>query len=647
MASFSFEEEALSKKLNFSSWGKIAKYALKRYVLLFIMLFLMVLITFHDGSFIPLLNRGIIRALTAIENQGSIGSNLLTDLQIDVTLIFGIAFSINYIEYIILIGIGILIRAVAIYLLFFTTNYLEMSVYIHIREDAFAQVQKLSFSYFDKTSSGWLIARLQSDTSKISDMISWGITRFVWISFELIFILITMFIISWQMSLVLLATVPIMIFIAPYFQFRILNLSRTARNAFSKYVAWLAEVIAGAKTIKTLSIENNVQKEANDIVTDIRDKAWKTAKTQAFFYPSVTLISTITTAIVIFVGSSLMLSNTIIYDVSIFVLFIGFVSALYTPIQEFVDLFTELMSSQSSVEKILSLIETKPVISDTPEVVAKYGTLLKPNVVAYEKMKGEIEFKDVSFSYNPGTQIIHNMNLLIPKGQTVAIVGETGSGKSTTVNLLCRFYEPTNGELLIDGHDYRTRSVGWLRHHLGYVQQTPFIFSGTIRKNIKYGKLDASDEEMIAASKTVGAHEFISKLAQGYDTILKDGGSELSVGQKQLLAFARAIIRNPTIMILDEATSSIDTETEAMIQKAITRTLKGRTSIVIAHRLSTIVDADRILVMSEGRIIEDGSHRDLMLKKGTYHKLYMNQFAELKVEQQIDTFDQQIATLKK
>lgn len=647
MASFSFEEEALSKKLNFSSWGKIAKYALKRYVLLCIMLFLMLLITFHDGSFIPLLNRGIIRALTTIENQGLIGSNLLTDLQIDVTFIFGIEFSINYIEYITLIGIGILIRAVAIYLLFFTTNYLEMSVYIHIREDAFAQVQKLSFSYFDKTSSGWLIARLQSDTSKISDMISWGITRFVWITFELVFILITMFIISWQMSLVLLATVPIMMVIAPYFQFRILNLSRTARNAFSKYVAWLAEVIAGAKTIKTLSIENNVQKEANDIVTDIRDKAWKTAKTQAFFYPSVTLISTITTAIVIFVGSSLMLANTIIYDVSIFVLFIGFVSALYTPIQEFVDLFTELMASQSSVEKILSLIETKPVISDTPEVVAKYGTLLNPNVAAYEKMKGEVEFKNVSFSYNPGTQIIHNMNLLIPKGQTIAIVGETGSGKSTTVNLLCRFYEPTSGELLIDGHDYRTRSVGWLRHHLGYVQQTPFIFSGTIRKNIKYGKLDASDEDMIAASKTVGAHEFISKLPQGYDTILKDGGSELSVGQKQLLAFARAIIRNPTIMILDEATSSIDTETEAMIQKAITRTLKGRTSIVIAHRLSTIVDADRILVMSEGRIIEDGSHRDLMLKKGTYHKLYMNQFAELKVEQQIDTFDQQIATLKK
>lgn len=646
MASFSFEEESISKKLNFSSWGKIAKYAFKRYGLLIVMLTLMLFITFHDGSLIPLLNRGIIRALTTLENQGVMGGNLISELQINVSLLFGIEFSTNYVGYITLIAVGILIRAIAIYLLFFTTNYLEMSVYIHIREDAFAQVQKLSFSYFDKTSSGWLIARLQSDTSKISDMISWGITRFVWITFELVFILITMFTISWQMSLVLLATVPIMIIIAPYFQFRILNLSRNARNAFSKYVAWLAEVIAGAKTIKTLSIENNVQKEANEIVTDIRDKAWKTAKTQALFYPSVTLISTITTAIVIFVGSALMLSNTILYDVSIFVLFIGFVSALYTPIQEFVDLFTELMASQSSVEKILSLIDTKPVINDTPEVIAKYGTLLNPKIDAYENMKGEIEFKHVSFSYNPGTQIIHDMNLIIPKGQTIAIVGETGSGKSTTVNLLCRFYEPSVGELLIDGQDYRTRSVGWLRHHLGYVQQTPFIFSGSIRKNIKYGKLNATDEEMISASKTVGAHEFITTLPHGYDTILKDGGSDLSVGQKQLIAFARAIIRNPTIMILDEATSSIDTETEAMIQKAITKTLKGRTSIVIAHRLSTIVDADRILVMAEGRIIEDGSHRDLIAKKGTYYKLYMNQFAELKVEQQIDTFDTQIATLK-
>jgi ATP-binding cassette, subfamily B, bacterial len=642
MASFSFEEEALSSKVNFSSWGKIAKYAFRRPWLLLVMFLLMMVITFHDGSFTPLLNRAIIQSLTAIENQVGGDASLIENLVIQVNFILNISLTLSFLEYILLVITAIIIRAIGIYLLFFTTNYLEMSVYINIRQDAFAQVQKLSFSYFDKTSSGWLIARLQSDTSKISDMISWGITRFVWITFELVFILITMFMISWQMSFVLLATVPIMLVIAPFFQLRILKFSRIARNAFSKYVAWLAEVIAGAKTIKTLSIEANVQKEANEIVTDIRDKAWKTAKTQAFFYPSVTLVSTLTTAIVIFVGSSLMLSNQILYDVSIFVLFIGFVSGLYNPIQEFVDLFTELMSTQSSVEKILSLIETKPIIQDTPDVEAKYGTILAPRVDAYEPMIGSIEFKEVSFSYIPGVEILHKMNLTIPKGQTLAIVGETGSGKSTTVNLLCRFYEPTSGELKIDGQDYRTKSVGWLRHHIGYVQQTPFIFSGTIKKNIAYGKLSASDDDIIQAAKAVGAHEFIMSLPKGYDTILKDGGSDLSVGQKQLLAFARAIVRNPTIMILDEATSSIDTETEAMIQKAVNQTLKGRTSIVIAHRLSTIVDADRILVMSAGKIIEDGSHRELMAKKGVYHKLYMNQFAELKVEQQISTYDTQI-----
>ncbi len=637
MASFSFEEEALANKLNFSSWFKIGVYATRRLGLLSIMIFLMVLITFHDGSLTPLLTRSMIRSIDALNN------NIIdiSQLSINVQLLFGIEFTTDFFGYATIIISGILIRAVAVYLLFFTTNYLEMSIYINIRQDAFRQVQKLSFSYFDKTSSGWLIARLQSDTSKISDMISWGITRFVWISFELIFTLITMFLVSWQMSLILLATVPLMIVITPYFQIKILRLSRIARNAFSSYVAWLAEVIAGAKTIKTLSIEKNVQKEASEIVTDIRDKSWKTAKAQAYFYPSVVVISTVTTAIVIFFGSQLMVSSTIIADVSIFVLFIGFVRALYEPIQEFVDLFTELMSTQSSVEKILSLINTQPLIVDTPEVEAKYGTLLNPIVSAYEPMRGDVEFHHVNFSYTPGVEIIHDMNLKIKKGQTVAIVGETGSGKSTTVNMLCRFYEPVDGELRIDGIDYRQRSVGWLRHHIGYVQQTPFIFSGTVKKNIAYGKLAATDAEIIAASKAVDLHELIMKLPQGYETILRDGGSDLSVGQKQLIAFARAIVRNPTIMILDEATSSIDTETEALIQKAINKVLKGRTSIVIAHRLSTIVDADRIIVMKDGRIIEDGNHQELMAQRGVYHKLYMNQFAELKVEQQIETFQKQ------
>ena len=642
MASFSFEEEALSKKLNLSSWGKIAHYAFKRYGLLFIMLTLMILITFHDSSYIPLLNRGMIRSLSLLNGQAI----EIALLEIEVNLLFGINFSVNFFQYGLLLVGGMLIRAVAIYALFFTTNYLEMSVYIHIRQDAFKQVQLLSFSYFDKTSSGWLIARLQSDTSKISDMISWGITRFVWLFFELTFTLITMFTISWQMSLILLATTPIMLIIAPYFQLRILRLSREARNAFSKYVAWLAEVIAGSKTIKTLAIEETVQQDAKDIVTDVRDRSWKTAKTQAYFYPSVVAISTLTTAIVIYFGAQFMTDSTFLVDVSIFVLFIGFVSALYTPIQEFVDLFTELMSTQSSVEKILSLIETKPLIQDTIAVEKRYGTLLQPNVGAYEPMQGEIEFRHVHFAYTKDTPVIHDLNLTIHRGQTIAIVGETGSGKSTTVNLLCRFYEPLSGEILIDGVDYRQRSVGWLRHHLGYVQQTPFIFSGSIKKNIAYGRLGTSDEDIIQAAKAVDMHDYITSLPQGYDTILRDGGSDLSVGQKQLIAFARAILRQPTIMLLDEATASIDTETEAVIQHAVKKVLKGRTAIVIAHRLSTIVDADRIIVMKDGRIVEDGNHASLMQEIGVYYKLYMNQFAELKIEQQIDTYQTQIKPLK-
>jgi ATP-binding cassette subfamily B protein len=641
MASFSFEEEALSKKVNLGIWGKILPYALKKWHLLLILLFLMTLTSFHDASLIPMLNRAAIDSLRTINNA------TLEGIELNVRLIFGIQFTLDFWGYGgVLLG-AMILRSIFIYFTFFTTNYLEMSIYIAIRQDAFRRVQSLSFSYFDKTSSGWLIARLQSDTSKISDIISWGMIRLLWITFDLTFTLITMFAISWQMSLLLLATTPLIIAVAPYFQVKILQLSRVARNAFSGYVAWLAEVIAGAKTIKTLAIESNVQEEANDIVSDIQVKMFRTAKMQALFYPTVAIISAFSTAVMIYFGYILLQgdSNTVIIEVSTFVLFIGFVRAVYQPIQEYTELFTDLMATQTSVEKILSLIETKPAIIDRPDVIEKYGTLFQLKKENFETIHGEIIFDQVSFSYNPGVEVIHNMNLTIQPGTSVAIVGETGSGKSTTVNLLCRFYEPSVGQLKIDGVDYRERSVAWLRSNIGYVQQTPFVFSGSIKKNIAYGKLDASDDDIIRASKAVGVHEFIMGLPQGYDTILKDGGSELSVGQKQLLSFARAIIRNPRIMILDEATSSIDTETEAAIQQAIRKILKGRTSIIIAHRLSTIVDSDRILVMKEGLIIEDGNHASLIAKKGHYHRLYMNQFAELKVEEQITTYENQMEKL--
>jgi len=638
MASFAFEEESIKTKVRFGVWGKIIGYALRRWYLLVLLTIVMLLTSFHDASFVPLLNKAAIEALS-IHSGASLENVIL-----EVNFILGIHFQLNFWGYGLVLLIGILIRSVCIFVTFFTTNYLEMSVYVNIRQDAFKRVQELSFSYFDRTSAGWLIARLQSDTSKIADMISWGIIRVVWLAFDLTLTLITMFTVSWQMALILLAASPLIMIIAPYFEIVLLKLSRIARNAFSGYVAWLAEAIAGSKTIKTLAIEHTVQQEADEIVTDIRDKTFKRMKFQSLFHPSVVFVMALTTAIVIFFGSMFMERNAAI-TVATFALYIGFVRAIFNPIQEFAELFGDIVATQSSVEKIVSLIDTKPGIVDRPDVIAKYGTLFDQKKENYEPIKGEIEFRHVNFSYLQDTEVIHDMNLFIKQGQSIAIVGETGSGKSTTVNLLCRFYEPTSGELLIDGKDYRDRSVAWLRSNIGYVQQTPFIFSGTIRKNIAYGKLNATDEEIVKAAKIVGIHDFIMTLSKGYDTELEDGGSELSVGQKQLLSFARAIVRNPAIMILDEATSSIDTETEVVIQKAIKDVLKGRTSIIIAHRLSTVVDSDRILVMSEGKIIEDGSHVELIKANGAYHHLYMNQFAELKVEEQIETYETQIAGL--
>ncbi|HAK05454.1 MAG TPA: ABC transporter ATP-binding protein [Firmicutes bacterium] len=636
MASFAFEEEQIKTKVHFGVWGKIIGYALRRWYLLAILAITMLLTSFHDASFVPLLNKAAIEAIRL--SQGLPFDAVVIDVQ----FIFGIRFTVDFWGYGLTLLIGILLRSLCIFITFFATNYLEMSIYVDIRQDGFRRVQELSFSYFDKTSAGWLIARLQSDTSKIADMISWGIIRVVWLVFDLVLTLITMFTVSWQMALILLAASPLIMIIAPYFEMVLLKLSRIARNAFSGYVAWLAESIAGAKTIKTLAIETTVQAEADEIVTDIRNKNFKRTKFQALFHPSVVFVMSLTTAIVIFFGSMFMKTDTTI-TVATFALYIGFVRAIFNPLQEFAELFGDIVQTQSSVEKIVSLIDTKPQIVDRPDVIAKYGTLFHERKENYEPIKGDIEFKNVNFSYLKDIEIIHDMNLKIKAGQSIAIVGETGSGKSTTVNLLCRFYEPTSGQLLIDGVDYRERSVSWLRSNIGYVQQSPFIFSGTIRKNIAYGKLDATDEEIIHAAKLVDVHDFIMSLPNGYNTELQDGGSELSVGQKQLISFARAIVRDPVIMILDEATSSIDTETEVVIQKAIKDVLKGRTSIIIAHRLSTIVDSDRILVMSNGKIIEDGTHRELITAQGTYHHLYMNQFAELKVEEQIETYETQIA----
>ena len=591
-----FKEEEIKSKFSIAVWAKTFKYVFVKWPLLIVLFIGMMFTSFYDASFIPSMNAGLI---SAFDSGQLVGYSSIFDVILNVKIL-GIDLSLTFLNYIIFYIVMIVLRSISIFLTFFTMSYFEMIIMTGLRRDAYKRIQELSFSYFDRTPSGWLIARLQNDAANIGDVLSNSVLRIFWIAVELVFTLITMFSYSWLLSLIILATTPLIFFIVLIFQKIILKLSRIARTAYSEFVRWLAESISGNKTIKSLAIEDTIYKECDEISTDVCKKRFKTGKVNAFFNPSINVLSAITTA------------------------------------------FAELISTQANVEKLFMLIDTKPELVDSSEVIKKYGSLFDNKTENFEPMKGDITFDHVSFSYKKDLEVLHDMNIHINAGNSIAIVGETGSGKSTTVNLLCRFYEPTKGQILIDGVNYKDRSVGWLRSNIGYVQQTPFIFKGTIKDNIKYGKLDATDEEVITAAKVVDLHDFILSLKDGYNTFLKDGGDELSQGQKQLISFARAIIRNPKLLILDEATSSIDTETEHVIQEAIAKVLKGRTSIMIAHRLSTIVDCDRILVMKDGKVIEDGNHKVLMEKHGYYYELYMNQFKDLNLEAQIKTFDEQI-----
>lgn len=634
----SFVEEKLPERVNMSVWVQILPYLKKYWLFLIFIVAAIGFTAFYDSSFIPLLNRAAFSYLQTAELPGL---NIATmSFAVD---FFGLKFSLGFFQYIALLLGAMVIRAGAILTNHYLTNYLAVKIMIDIRRDAFIKLQELTFSYYDKTPSGWLIARLQNDTSKISRILSWGLIRTIWVTSELLFTLITMFSMSWVLSLVILSTAPIIIFLAPFFEKRLLTLSRRARNAYSRYVAWLAECITGAKTIKSLAIEETTFEETTNITEDIRKKRFRSQRMHALFQPTVNVVAVLTTAVIVIFGPLVApkLQGGEI-EVALLIIFIGFISSIYNPIQEFADIFGEIMETQASVEKVMSIINTEPAILDREDVVAKYGDFHYPKTENYERMSGDITFDSVSFSYIEGVEVLHPLNLQIKAGTSVAIVGETGSGKSTFVSLLLRFYQPTSGRILIDGLDYRERSTGWLRSNTGFVSQTSFIFNGTIFDNIRYGKLDATMDEVLAASKAVNLHQFVDKLPEGYMTKLSDAGQELSVGQKQLISFARAIIRNPRLMILDEATSSIDTETEALIQGAVNKALEGRTSIIIAHRLSTIVDSDRILVMKDGHIIEDGSHAELMAKKGSYFRLYMNQFSELQVGEQIDQYERQV-----
>ena len=636
---FAFEEEKLPEKVNLSVWLKVLRYAKKEWKLVVACLLTTVFVTYYDSSFIPLMNAAAIQGCT---DAAESGITSIFDMTLPVKLFFFFKVELSYAWYAGILVIMLLIRAAMVFLLFYTQNILSMKIMNALREDTFEKIQLLPFSYFDRNSSGWLIARMQNDTASIGDVVSNSLNSVLWAGFDLAFTIITMFMSSWMLSLVVLASIPLVAIIVPIFERLLLTRHRTARAAYSHYVGWLAEAIDGAKTIKTLSVEDQIDGEAKDITEDIRHKRWRAMRVNAFFSPLLELISSAMIAIIVGCALSGLFPLESATLPALMVLFVGFVQSIYSPLQAISEVFGDIMASQAGAEKVMQLLEAPIEIVDTPEVIEKYGTILNPKKESYEPLQGDIVFDHVSFSYNPEVEVIHDLCLHVKKGTSLAIVGETGSGKTTTVNLLCRFYEPTSGRILVDGVDYKERSLGYLRSNIGYVQQTPFVFEGTFYDNIVYGNRNATREQVEEAARIVGIDSFIRSTKDGYDTYLHDGGGMLSQGQKQLVSFARALLRDPSILILDEATSSIDTETEASVQKAIGKLLQGRTSITIAHRLSTIVDSDRILVMDKGRVVEDGDHKSLMEKKGAYYSLYMNQFKELSIYDQEKTYQEQI-----
>ncbi len=519
-----------------------------------------------------------------------------------------------------------LLQAFNVRQLVMNAGKIETGMVYDIRHKGFDKLQQLSFSYYDKTPVGWMMARMTSDVQRLGDTIAWGLVDLVWGFTMMTGIAIVMCFINFKLALISLSVVPLLAVVSVYFQQKILKAQRKVRKLNSRITGAFNEGISGAKTTKVLVREEENLREFKELTFDMYKASVQSAMYSAVYLPVVLTLGSIGTGLALWYGGRGVMLQSISYGT--LVLFISYTILFFEPVRELARIFSELQSAQASAERVMSLIDTELEITDPEEVLEKYGDVFDPVKENWPQIKGDITFKEVAFYYKNGEKVLEDFNLDIKAGESIALVGETGSGKSTIVNLLCRFYEPVKGEILIDGTNYKEKSQLWLQSNLGYVLQAPHLFSGTVKDNIRYGKLDAGEEEIVRAASMVNAHEFIMKLENGYNTEVGEGGSRLSTGEKQLISFARAIIADPKIFVLDEATSSVDTETEKIIQNAIQKVLKGRTSFIIAHRLSTIRAADRILVINDGKIIEAGNHSALMNKKGYYYRLYTNQFME-------------------
>lgn len=518
----------------------------------------------------------------------------------------------------------VLASVIFVYLFIYFAGKVESGVSHSVREDGFAKLQTLPFSYYDRMPSGYLISRMTSDANHLGTAFSWITIDMIWGSTYLFISLIAMFSISVTLSLIVVFLLIPLFFISSYFVRRILRAQRKVRKKNSEITDAFSEGIMGAKTSKTLVLEDKNIDAFDALGQNMRQSSLKAAKISAMYMPIVISISALATASILSIGSGLVQVGGM--SIGSITAFFSYTLSLFDPIHNLASSLAEMQRMQASAERVIGLLETDSDIKDSEEVEEIFGDSFHPKKENWPEIKGDIEFENVSFQYKDGEKVLENFNLKVKAGQTIALVGKTGSGKSTIVNLVCRFYEPTAGRILIDGVDYRKRSQLWLQSKLGYVLQQPHLFSGSIRDNIAYAKKDATDEEIENAVRSVHAEHFIARLENGVNSSVGEGGNKLSTGEKQLISFARALIINPRIFVLDEATSSIDTETELFIQSAIEKTLKGRTAFIIAHRLSTIRNADRILLIDKGKIIEDGTHDALMALRKEYYTLYTNQF---------------------
>ena len=528
--------------------------------------------------------------------------------------------------------IPFLIAYIAVILLASLVNYIscaqativEMKVNRELRQVGFRHLQTLSFSYFNQNSVGYIHARLMSDTGRIGGLVSWWLIDCTWRVAYLVGAIFVMIQMNAKLAMMVLTVVPLLVVLFSIFQKKLIDVNREVREVNSKITGNFNEGIMGAKTIKSLAIEDKMEQRFTEETQNMRTKSIRASRLRGLFAGTMNFASSVALAIVLWKGGYIALE-----EMGTFSVFMSYAQGMMEPLRWLVDIVSDLITTQVNIERFTNLLAVQSDVIDTTEVVAKYGDCFEPKKENWEPIKGDIEFKDVTFRYPDGEEtVLENFNLKVPFGTHLAIVGETGAGKSTLVNLVCRFYEPTQGQLLIDGRDARERSQLWLHSAIGYVLQTPHLFSGTVRENLLMGNPNATEEQIWDAIRMVSADEVIAHLEKGLDTDVGEGGDLLSTGEKQLISFARAILADPRILILDEATASVDTMTEAKIQEAMESVTEGRTSLMIAHRLSTVRNADLILVVKSGRIVEQGTHTDLLSKKGYYYELYTRQYED-------------------